>query len=101
MRYTRAGNFSFNNKRQIVTADGDLVLGEQGPILVPPGRVAISADGTISVDGALVSKLKIVDVDSLAQLTPEGADTFNAPAAAIKPAANANVAARQAGALQQ
>ena len=32
------------------------MLGEQGPITLPNGAVTVSADGTISVDGAVVAK---------------------------------------------
>lgn len=91
LRYTRAGNFSFNTQRQLVTSQGDLVLGDQGPIQVPSGQLAISPDGTISVDGALVSKLKIVDFPPNTPLTLEGNATFSAPDNAAKPSADADV----------
>jgi flagellar basal-body rod protein FlgF len=91
IRYTRAGNFSLNAQRQLVTAQGDLVLGEQGPIQIPAGQLSISADGTISVDGVLVSKLKIADAVPTTQLTAEGKNYFVIPAAAVKDATTVTV----------
>jgi len=91
LRYTRAGNFSLNAKRQLVTAKGDLVLGDQGPIQVPSGTLAISPDGTLSVDGTLVAQLKIADFSKDTQLTPEGSNYFTAPQGAAKVAANVSI----------
>lgn len=91
VRYTRAGNFALNTQRQLVTAQGDLVLGDQGPIQLPAGQLSISPDGTISMDGALVSKLKVSDFPPNTSLTMEGNSYFVAPDNAAKPAAEANV----------
>ena len=51
--YTRDGSFQVSAKGQLVTAQGDVVLGESGPITLPSGAVSISADGTLSVEGAV------------------------------------------------
>lgn len=91
LRYTRAGNFSLNTKRQLVTEKGDLVLGDQGPIQIPTGEISISPDGTISVDGALVSKLKITDFPANTALSMEGNSSFVAPPNAAKPKVDADV----------
>lgn len=91
VRYTRAGNFSLNAQRQLVTSQGDLVLGEQGPIQLPSGQLNISADGTVSVDGVLVSKLRIVDIADQQQLAKEGSNYYLAPPAAVKPSASVSV----------
>ena len=37
------------------------MLGEQGPIILPNGNLAVSSDGTISVDGAVVEKLRLAE----------------------------------------
>lgn len=84
LRYTRAGNFSLNTVRQLITAQGDLVMadqgpGRQGPIQLPSGELTISPDGTVSVDGALVAKLKITDFPKGTLLTQEGSTYFIAP----------------------
>jgi flagellar basal-body rod protein FlgF/flagellar basal-body rod protein FlgG len=82
VRYTRDGNFQLNAKRQLVTATGDPVLGEQGPLQIPSGEITISADGTISVDGGVVARLKITEFGSATELKPEGNTYFVAQGAA-------------------
>lgn len=47
--YTRAGNLQTNANGQLQTASGLNVLGDGGPISVPPdNRIAIAPDGTVS-----------------------------------------------------
>jgi flagellar basal-body rod protein FlgF len=79
LRYTRAGNFNLDSQRRLVTSQGDAVLGESGPIQVPSGQFTVSPNGTVSVDGALVSKLKISDFPAGSALMPEGSTYFAAP----------------------
>ena len=59
--YTRNGNFQLSSSGRLTTAAGDLVLGEQGPIIVPSGAISISPDGTLSSDGAVAGKLRLVE----------------------------------------
>ena len=61
--YTRNGGFQVSAKGQLVTSTGDAVMGDNGgPITMPAGgKVSISADGTISSNGAVTGKLKIVE----------------------------------------
>ena len=80
MRYTRNGTFQLNSTRQLVDGQGNLVQGQDGPIQVPSGKLNISSDGTISVDGALLTQLKVVDFEPGTQLSPEGSSDFVAPA---------------------
>ncbi len=94
-RYTRNGTFHLNGTRQLTTQDGDLVLAEQGkrllPITVPTGEVSVSPDGTISVGGALVAKLHVVQFAADTMLEPEGNSKYVAPAGSEKPAVAENV----------
>jgi flagellar basal-body rod protein FlgF/flagellar basal-body rod protein FlgG len=85
--YTRNGSFRTSPSGQLVTADGDQVLGDDGPITVPGGTVSISADGTLSVGGAVAGKLRIVDFPADVQLVPQGNSYYSAPAASAQPAA--------------
>ena len=98
VRYTRAGNFSLNTQRQLVTNQGDTVMSEQGttlvPIQIPAGQMAVSPDGTVSVDGTLVAKLKISDFPPNTALTMEGNSYFVAPQTAT-PTTAASVNVRQ------
>src|SRR5215467_4904785 len=92
VRYTRDGSFILSKERNLITKNGDIVLSEQGgsnnvPIQVPSGKITISPDGTLSVDGSLVAKLRIEDFPQGTQLTPEGNAYLNAPVNVSKPAA--------------
>lgn len=65
-RLTRAGNFLVDAEGQMVTHDGNRVLGEGGtPIAIPANasNVTIAPDGTIAADGAPVGKLGLVNAD--------------------------------------
>ena len=47
--YTRRGDLSLSATGLLVTGDGHPVLGDTGPITVPPGgRISISDDGTVT-----------------------------------------------------
>ena len=60
-RYTRAGNFTLNAQGTLVTPDGQPVLGEGGPITIQGGSNAtISGNGTVSLNGASVGRLRVV-----------------------------------------
>ncbi len=79
-RYTRSGAFTMDETGALVTTQGHLVLGEQGPIVLPPGRVEISANGEISVDGALVGRLRLERPADPGALQREGGSLFVPPA---------------------
>ena len=74
--YTRNGNFHVDRDGQLVTADGNPVLGTQGPITIPPGKLYVSGDGTISVDGALAGQVQVVEFASGTALDPGGQQLF-------------------------
>jgi len=71
--YTRGGSLDINADGNLVTSSGLTVLGDGGPIQVPPDtRVGIASDGTITATdlegrSTPVGKLKLV--------TPEGSLT--------------------------
>lgn len=77
--YTRNGAFQVSSKGQLVTASGDAVIGDKGPITILPGSVSISADGTISVNGAVSGKLKMVEFPAGTRLTSAGDTYYSAP----------------------
>jgi flagellar basal-body rod protein FlgF len=100
-RYTRNGALQINATGQLVTSDGNPVLGEAGPITFQPNdnQVSISRDGTISVrEGtstvdSLRGKLRLVSFDNMQQLQKDGSSTFNATGGAQpQPAINAGIA---------
>lgn len=70
VRYTRDGSFDLDQNGTLVTKNGDVVLGEGGPIRVATGSpVGIAQDGTVTQDGRTIGRLRItsLDVDSLAK----------------------------------
>jgi len=70
--YTKSGNFIVNQKRQLTTMDGMPVLGQSGPIVIPPGKLLVNGQGEITVDGAAVDILKVIQFKDLASATRAG-----------------------------
>lgn len=89
--YTRNGSFHTTGSGQLVTGDGNAVLGQQGPITLPNGNVAISSDGTISVDGNVVDRLNLAEFPPGTNLTAVGDSTYSAPTGAAAPAVESTV----------
>jgi flagellar basal-body rod protein FlgF/flagellar basal-body rod protein FlgG len=89
--YTRNGGFRVSPQRQLTSSDGDPVLGDQGPIRLPAGKVSISADGTISVDGAVSGKLRVVEFAPGATLEPQGRSLYSAPSSDARPSPSSAV----------
>ena len=89
-RYTRNGALQINNTGQLVTSDGNQVIGDSGPITFQPNdrNIQISRDGTISVQegtskvDSARGRLRLVSFDNAQQLQKDGSSTF-------KPAGNA------------
>ena len=67
------------------------MLGEQGPVTLPNGKVAISSDGTISVDGVVVDKLQLAEFPPGTNLTAVGNATYYAPSGSAVAAADSSV----------
>jgi len=88
--YTRNGNFHVDRNGRLATADGIPVLGTQGPITIPPGKLSVSGDGTISVDGALAGQLQIEKFAPGTESTPSGSSYFSAPSGSAR-SSNAQV----------
>jgi len=80
LRYTRDGSFRRSPAGQLVTGAGEPVLSTAGlAIQLPPGEVAVGADGAVSVAGGVVSTVGVFTFPAGSQLTPEGADRYVAP----------------------
>ncbi|MEL7296756.1 MAG: flagellar basal-body rod protein FlgF [Pseudomonadota bacterium] len=68
---TRAGDFRLNSVGQLLTGRGDPVMGEGGPVAVPPSStITIATDGTISVRPLGQSAAALVTVDRLKLVKP-------------------------------
>jgi flagellar basal-body rod protein FlgF len=59
--------------------------------VLPTGKLNVSGDGTVSVDGAIVDKLKLVDFALGTLLVAQGNTDFTAPSGSEKPALLAQV----------
>jgi flagellar basal-body rod protein FlgF len=68
-RYTRAGEFTLSPERTLLDKNGFQVMGDGGQIVINGDSISISSDGSISADGAVVGKLKIVDFAKPYQLS--------------------------------
>jgi flagellar basal-body rod protein FlgF len=85
-RYTRDGGLQLNNQGQIVTANGDPVLGTSGPIVLQPTDhdINVSPDGTISVlegsgrTDSVRGKLRLVSFTDAQKLLKEGSNLYAA-----------------------
>lgn len=86
--YTRNGKFMVDNKGHLLTNEGYPVMGVGGPITLPPGKVSVGSDGSISVGDAIAGKIQVVHFPPKTQLQAEGGSNFTAPAGAavISPA---------------
>jgi flagellar basal-body rod protein FlgF/flagellar basal-body rod protein FlgG len=89
--YTRGGNFRVSPQGQLTTATGDPVLGDNGPITIVGEPVSISTDGTISVNGAISGRLKLVEFPPTVQVQSAGGTYYTAPAGAAVAASNSKV----------
>ena len=61
--YTRNGSLKMDENGLLLTRDGLTVLGDGGPLSIPPGRnIAVAKDGTISVvpDGSAATGLTAI-----------------------------------------
>ncbi|HEY3197996.1 MAG TPA: flagellar hook basal-body protein [Nitrospirales bacterium] len=70
--YTRSGNFIVNQTRQLATMDGMPVLGQSGPMVIPPGKLLVNPQGEVTVDGGAVDTLKVMQFKDLASATRAG-----------------------------
>jgi flagellar basal-body rod protein FlgF len=79
--YTRSGNLRLSSQGGLVTGNGDAVLGDGGPITIPRGAsVSFGPDGTISANGAIVGKLKLVQFSPTADPQSVGTSYYTAAA---------------------
>ena len=74
--YTRSGKFTINKDKQLVTADGDPVLGKSGEITIDGKEINVENDGSIYVDNTFVDAIKIVDFDDKKYIRNYGKNLF-------------------------
>jgi len=91
LAYTRNGNFMVDADGQVLTSLGYPVMGEQGPLVIPSGQVSVSTDGTVSVSGAVVDQLQIVDFPASTPMVPIGNSMYSAPQGVATPATSPQI----------
>jgi flagellar basal-body rod protein FlgF len=92
VRLTRDGRFTKDSAGRLVMAStGMPVLDVQNrPIVVPPGKIAVSGDGTVTAAGRECGQLQVVDVPDKRTLTKLGQSLFGADANALSGAGKTN-----------
>ncbi len=78
----RSGSFTLDESGQIVDAHGRPLLGEGGPVVLPPGPVEIDARGRVSVGGEQVGRLRVVRETS--QVGGDGGAAVSEPSVATR-----------------
>lgn len=73
--YTRSGSFYVGGEGLLRNYDGQVVLGNDGPISIPPhSRVEIGADGTINVFGTGEFEGDAAQIDRIMLVNPKAAE---------------------------
>jgi len=99
-RYTRQGQFTLNPEGSLVTGEGHPVLGQDGPIKVPPdaGDVTVDSEGRVSCGDQTLGRLLAVGFATPGELVRQGSSLLMETAASGPPQAAAEPGVRQ-GAL--
>jgi flagellar basal-body rod protein FlgF len=77
-RYTRDGGFQIDAQGQLVTANGQAVLGDGGPIVLDPTdtNIVVARDGTVSTKDGVRGHLKLASFANPLALKKEGNNLF-------------------------
>jgi flagellar basal-body rod protein FlgG len=85
--YTRNGSFGLDGEGRLVTEDGALVLGTDGPLTLPFGtRVEISETGSIFVDNEFAGQFALARPAAGAELRKTGFTNLEVITGAMEPA---------------
>jgi flagellar basal-body rod protein FlgF len=92
--YTRDGQFGLDDTGQVVTRNGDPVMGEGGPITLNPtgGPISVSREGSISQDGVAVGTLKVMKFQTPGALERMGSNLWKATDEQPQPATDVRIA---------
>ncbi|MCB0209796.1 MAG: flagellar hook-basal body protein [Anaerolineae bacterium] len=78
IRYTRDGRFHRDIDGRLITANGYLVLGENGPINLPDGALTVTPQGEVFVNNAQIDRLTLARFDDKDNIIKDGQTTFAA-----------------------
>jgi len=85
-RYTRNGAFTLKADGTLISAQGDPLLGESGPIQITgSSKMEVAADGTVSSNEGELGKLRFIRFADARQVIKEGANLFASDAANVQP----------------
>ncbi len=78
VKYTRDGNFTLNESGELVTQDGDRVLGTDGqPVKIDPLKdTQINVQGQVIQDGSVVATIQVTDFEDYNYLQRYGENYF-------------------------
>ncbi len=78
MKYTRDGNFTLNKSGELVTQDGDRVLGTDGqPVKIDPLKdTQINVQGQVIQDGSVAATIQVTDFEDYNYLQRYGENYF-------------------------
>lgn len=86
--YTRAGNFTIDSERRLVTPQGYPVLANGAPVVLDPGmaveglvtmdnlKLRVSPEGTLSIDGTEIARLDVVTFDDFTKVKKAGENLY-------------------------
>ncbi len=99
-RFTRNGAFTVDAQGQLVTSDGHVVMGDNGPIVFSPQETdpAIAADGTVTSSQGQRGKLRLVRFEDPQALRNEGSNLFSS---AAQPQAAGATSRIESGAIER
>lgn len=98
-RFVRTGSFQLDRNRQLVDGRGNPLLGEEGPLVLPPGAVTIDDTGGVLVNGRPIQRLRVEQVEAPGTLQHEGGTQF-VPDPSRRPVPHADRRVRQ-GSLEE
>lgn len=75
-RYSRAGSFMVNGAGQLVTARGNPVLGDAGPIEISGAGARILGNGDVVENGQVVGTLRLVEFEEKNSMVKQGDGLF-------------------------
>lgn len=76
--YTRDGSFTIDRTGKLITKDGKTVLGQNGAIILAGKDIETNVEGSITLDGAIVGKFNIVEIENKEDLRKIGNNLYRA-----------------------
>ena len=76
IRYTRKGNFRLDAQGTLITQEGFRIMGKSGSIGIYGNEINVDREGYVSVDGAEIGQLDVVDFENHQDLVKEGGGLF-------------------------